>query len=82
MVRFQLERLEVTKNLLLFTNLEILSFISFFRGQAMPECRCGFFVTLFTWEVEIHRLPAINLVGCDDVDGCVLACKTEVRILL
>merc|ERR1712002_598102 len=59
------------------TILVLLSLASMAMGQAMPECRCGFFVTLFTWEIEIHCLPAINLASCDDVDGCVLACKTE-----
>merc|ERR1712002_116334 len=55
----------------------LLGIVASVYGQAFPECRCGFFVTFFTTEIEIHRLPAINLASCDEVDECVVACRAE-----
>ncbi|CAL4134155.1 unnamed protein product [Meganyctiphanes norvegica] len=39
------------------------------------ECHCGVFISTQTGEIEIHRMKAIDLESCDEMDVCLAGCS-------
>ncbi|KAK7063168.1 hypothetical protein SK128_026173 [Halocaridina rubra] len=55
----------------------LLSLMGLACAQDPKECFCGMFVSVNMAELEVHRLPAIDLDSCDDQGDCKIGCIRE-----
>merc|ERR1719334_1819031 len=44
-----------------------------------PECECGMFITNYGAELEVHRLPPLDIDNCDKFEKCKKMCAEEYR---
>merc|ERR1719209_2716485 len=54
----------------------LLSFLAL-ANASLNTCRCGMFITVGTVEYEVHELPPVENVDCDDKSICKKTCRAE-----
>ncbi|KAK7080008.1 hypothetical protein SK128_027676 [Halocaridina rubra] len=59
----------------------LLSLVALVWSQGNNECHCGMFITVEAGELEVHRLPPINLNDCSEANECMLKCLEEWRFV-
>nr|XP_045605185.1 uncharacterized protein LOC123762617 [Procambarus clarkii] len=57
--------------------LVLLSLAALTRAQEFPACLCGAFITLMEEEIEVFRLPPIEVADCDATTDCRARCIDE-----